>query len=118
MKQLFFYRLTLGLVFFCNMSMLSAQNKIIQQQGCVMNKIPTNWTLYISDRCPFCAKVTAFLKEHNVTVATVDAWSDPAKEQQLLEWTGRRTVPYLRMGDTGMHESDDIIARIKQEAGL
>ena len=83
-----------------------------------MKNVPTNWTLYIGQGCPYCAKVTNFLAEHNLSMNTIDVWKDKAAAEQLFEWTNRRTVPYLRMGDTGMHESNDIVERLKQKAGL
>lgn len=82
-----------------------------------MTQLPSNWTLYISPTCPFCKRVTDFLAEKNIAIAVVNAWENDDTIHALKEMAGRRTVPYLRMGDAGMHESLDIINRIAQEAG-
>lgn len=81
-------------------------------------KLPTNWTLYIGQGCPYCARVTNFLADQGASIATIDVWKDKESGEKLFEWTGRRTVPYLRMADTGMHESADIVARLAQELGV
>ena len=80
--------------------------------------LPANWTLYIGQGCPYCAKVTNFLAQHNLTLRTIDTWQDKAAAEQLYTWTERKTVPYLRMGDVGMHESSDIVQRIAEEVGI
>lgn len=87
-------------------------------KGDTMSALPANWTLYIGQGCPYCKRVTDFIEQNNLTIATVDVWKDKAASDQVYDWTQRRTVPYLRMGDNGMHESLDIIERIKKEAGL
>ena len=84
----------------------------------LMKQLPNNWVLYIGQGCPYCKKVTDFVAQHNLTLKTINVWDDQAAADQLFSWTQRRTVPYLRMGDTGMHESADIVERIKEEAAL
>lgn len=83
-----------------------------------MSQLPANWTLYISPTCPFCKRVTDFIAQHNLRINVVNAWESDETVSALKEMTGRRTVPYLRMGDSGMHESLDIIDRIAQEASI
>lgn len=83
-----------------------------------MSHLPENWILYISHKCPFCKRVTDFLADNNLSIKVVDAWQDEEQAEKLIALAGRRTVPYLWMGESGMHESLDIIERIREEAGL
>ncbi len=71
-------------------------------------------TLYIGGTCHFCARVTDFLKTHPMDITVKDVWKDEKANQELLALTkGKTQVPCLRMDDTYMHESLDIIEKLK-----
>lgn len=70
-------------------------------------------TLYIGTTCSFCARVTDYLRSNPLEIEIKDIWTDEAANQELLKLTGRSTVPCLRMGDNYMHESLDIIEKLK-----
>lgn len=72
-------------------------------------------TLYIGGTCRFCARVTDFLKSHPMDITIKDVWTDEAANQELVKLTqGSTQVPCLRMGDEYMHESMDIIEKLKE----
>ena len=70
-------------------------------------------TLYVGGSCRFCAKVLDYLKEHPLEIEIKDVWADQDANQEMLALTARTQVPCLRMGDEFMHESLDIIEKLK-----
>ncbi|MBS0289649.1 MAG: glutaredoxin [Proteobacteria bacterium] len=71
-------------------------------------------TLYIGTTCMFCAKVTDFLKSHPMEIEIKDVWADEIANQEMLTLTGGKAqVPCLRINDAYMHESLDIIEKLK-----
>ncbi len=71
-------------------------------------------TLYIGNTCGFCGRVTDFLKQNPMDITIKDVWSNEAANQELMALTGKSQVPCLKMGDDFMHESLDIIAKLKE----
>jgi glutaredoxin len=67
-------------------------------------------TLYVKTGCPYCAKVLAAGEDLDLEF-NVKNVSDEAIETELVTRGGKRQMPYLVDGDTGveMYESDDII---------
>ncbi|MBS0288195.1 MAG: glutaredoxin [Proteobacteria bacterium] len=71
-------------------------------------------TLYIGRTCHFCARVTDFLKTHPLEIEIKDVWENDAAKKEMLALTGGKTqVPCLRIDDTYMFESLDIIEKLK-----
>ncbi len=56
-----------------------------------MNKIE----IYSKDWCPFCSKAKSLLQSKQLDYAEVDITSDLAREQEMIERSGRRTVPQI-----------------------
>lgn len=69
--------------------------------------------LYQSDWCPFCRKVTSYLKSNNIEISIVDPSEDPQAAKELMDMTGRRQVPCLSIDGAPLLESDDIIQWFK-----
>ncbi|MGD9591527.1 MAG: glutaredoxin family protein [Candidatus Berkiella sp.] len=71
-------------------------------------------TLYIGTTCPYCWRVTDFLKSNSQNVTIKDVWQDEEAYQEMLALTqGKTQVPCLRIDDTYMHESLDIIEKLR-----
>ncbi len=68
-------------------------------------------TLYVRTGCPFCAKVKAFVDEHDLVIEEKNIENEHNLEE-LLTLGGKRQVPFLVDGDIKMYESDDIIAHL------
>jgi len=72
-------------------------------------------TLYIGGSCPYCARVTDYLQKNPMKIEIKDVWSDESANKELLALTGGRTqVPCLKINDSFMHESLDIIEKLKE----
>ncbi len=70
-------------------------------------------TLYIGDTCRFCARVMDFIHQNPMEITIKDVWHDKTALAELVALTGRSQVPCLRMDDAFMHESLDIIEKLK-----
>jgi glutaredoxin len=74
----------------------------------------SKYTLYIGGSCPYCARVTDYLKQNPLEIEIKDVWADDAAHQELVALTGRTQVPCLKIGKEYMHESLDIIEKLKE----
>jgi glutaredoxin len=69
--------------------------------------------LYIGDTCHFCQRVTDYLDKNPMDIEIKDVWHDEKAYQEMFALTKRTQVPCLRIGDNFMHESLDIIEKLK-----
>ena len=67
-------------------------------------------TLYFYKTCPFCIKVERFLAEKGLEISIVNLDDDMALVEELYHKTGSAQAPCLKINDSYMRESDDIIA--------
>jgi glutaredoxin len=75
-------------------------------------------SLYQTQFCPYCERVRRALARLGVSVELRDIGQSAARRRELVEATGRQTVPCLRIADEAggarwMHESADIIAYLE-----
>ncbi|MGE3319501.1 MAG: glutaredoxin family protein [Candidatus Berkiella sp.] len=70
--------------------------------------------LYIGTSCPYCMRVLDYIKKNRLQIEIKDVWSDNTAYQEMLTLTGRTQVPCLRIDDSFMHESLDIIEKLNQ----
>ena len=67
-------------------------------------------TLYMTGWCPYCQRAGALLAGKPVDVTRVDVDEDPTLRQQMIERSGRRSVPQIFFGDHHLGGCDDLIA--------
>lgn len=69
--------------------------------------------LYVSEYCPYCKKVMAFLKDNDIEFNERDI-SDIENLEKLVSLGGKDQVPFLNdtVNEVLMYESDDIITYI------
>lgn len=70
--------------------------------------------LYVGATCPYCHKVLDFAHQNGISLKVIDVWQDDAAAHQMQRLSGKTQVPCLRMGDTVMLESDDIIRKLAE----
>ncbi len=75
--------------------------------------------LYQYAGCPFCLRVRHALRRLGIEIELRDTLAEAAYRDEVLEATGRGTVPVLRIEeeDGGVHwmpESADIVAYLQQ----
>ena len=74
--------------------------------------------MYRTATCPYCERAEALLKArgvHNIETIRVDL--DPERRSEMIERTGRRTVPQIYIGATHVGGFDDL-AELDSEGRL
>ena len=67
--------------------------------------------MYATGVCPFCVRAERLLKAKGVTdIEKVRVDLEPARRQEMMERTGRRTVPQIYVGDRHVGGYDDLAA--------
>lgn len=71
----------------------------------------TKVTMYTSATCPFCANASSLLQAKGVEhIDKISVDASAADLQQMLQRTGRRTVPQIFIGDQHIGGFDDLSA--------
>ena len=67
--------------------------------------------MYRTEQCPYCHRAEALLRARGVTeIETIRIDLDPARRDEMMERTGRRTVPQIFIGTTHVGGFDDLSA--------
>ncbi len=64
--------------------------------------------VYSKDWCPYCAKAKSLLKSKNLAYDEVDVTSDYALQQEMIDRSGRRTVPQIFIRGESIGGYDDL----------
>lgn len=67
--------------------------------------------MYTTAICPFCIRADRYLRARGVAdIGTVRVDLDPARRIEMVQKTGRRTVPQIYIGDTHVGGYEDLVA--------
>ena len=67
--------------------------------------------MYSTGMCPFCVMAERLLVSRGVTaIEKIRVDLEPAKRAEMMERTGRRTVPQIYIGDTHVGGYEDLAA--------
>lgn len=67
--------------------------------------------LYATAVCPFCVRAEQLLRRKGATdIEKIRVDLDPARRAEMMERTGRRTVPQIYIGDHYVGGCDDLEA--------
>ena len=67
--------------------------------------------MYSTGVCPYCQRAEALLKARGVTaIDKVRIDLEPARRDEMVERTGRRTVPQIFIGETHVGGFDELSA--------
>lgn len=67
--------------------------------------------MYSTAVCPYCIRAEQLLKKKGVDeIEKIRIDLDPDRQQEMIERTGRRTVPQIFIGDTHVGGCDDLYA--------
>jgi glutaredoxin 3 len=66
--------------------------------------------MYVRASCPYCARACELLTQKGVLFEQIDIGEQPEKGAQMIERTGRRTVPQIFIGERHVGGSDDLDA--------
>lgn len=74
--------------------------------------------MYTSNYCPYCARAEQLLRARGVTdIEKIRIDLDPSQRDEMMQITGRRTVPQIFIGDYHVGGCDDLHA-LDQKGGL
>jgi len=66
-------------------------------------------TMYSTAVCPYCVRAERLLQSKGVSdIEKVRVDLDPARRQEMMDKTGRRTVPQIWIGDRHVGGFDDL----------
>jgi glutaredoxin 3 len=67
-------------------------------------------TMYSSPFCGYCAAAKRLLDQKGVVYDEIDVVFDPDSRKQMIERSGRKTVPQIFIGETHVGGFDDLSA--------
>jgi glutaredoxin 3 len=67
--------------------------------------------MYSTGYCPYCSRAEMLLKQRGVTeIEKIRIDVEPQRRDEMIERTGRRTVPQIFIDDTHVGGFDDLAA--------
>jgi len=77
-----------------------------------------DYSLYQFNACPFCIKVRRAMRRLNLPIELKNVNIDQDLKKELIAQGGSSKVPCLKIKDTWMYESDDIIKYLENKFPL
>jgi glutaredoxin 3 len=68
-------------------------------------------TMYATGMCPYCVHAERLLRAKGIAeIAKVRVDLEPARKLEMMQRTGRRTVPQIYVGELHVGGYDDLVA--------
>ena len=64
--------------------------------------------MYTTRFCPYCMRAKSLLEAKNVAFTDIDVDADPGRRLEMMERSGRRTVPQIWIGEQHIGGFDDM----------
>jgi len=64
--------------------------------------------MYTGGFCPYCARARALLERKGVEWTEIDVEADSSKRAEMMERSGRRSVPQIFIGEVHVGGSDEL----------
>jgi glutaredoxin 3 len=64
--------------------------------------------IYTTPICPYCARAKALLSRKGVEFEEVDVYMDAAARKEMMDRSGRRTVPQIFIDERHIGGCDDL----------
>ena len=74
-----------------------------------MNKI------YTTQTCPWCQRAKVLLDKEGIAFEEVDVTTDVALQQEMIEKSGRQSVPQIFFGETHIGGYDDLVSYLEKQ---
>lgn len=65
-------------------------------------------TMYATGWCPYCSRARSLLERKGVQWTEVDIEAEPGRRAEMMQKSGRRTVPQIFIGEKHVGGSDDL----------
>ena len=66
--------------------------------------------MYTTTTCPYCSQAKGLLRSKGVVWEEINLDDDPERRDEMIERSGRRTVPQIWIGETHVGGCDDLFA--------
>jgi glutaredoxin 3 len=66
--------------------------------------------IYLTGWCPYCQRAKQLLGRKDLAFTEIDVEDDPALRTEMIEKSGRRTVPQIFIGARHVGGCDDLFA--------
>jgi len=73
--------------------------------------------MYCTAACPFCQAAERLLKEKGVAIDKIRVDLEPARRGEMMQKSGRRTVPQIWIGERHIGGCDDLY-HLERQGGL
>lgn len=67
-------------------------------------------TMYTTAWCPYCKRAEALLRSKGTPIDLIDVDAEPARRQEMMQRSGRRTVPQIFIDEKHIGGCDDLHA--------
>ena len=67
-------------------------------------------TMYATSTCPYCQRAEALLTSKGVKIDKILVDAEPARKDEMIQRSGRRTVPQIFIGARHVGGCDDLHA--------
>ena len=64
--------------------------------------------MYTTPFCPYCMRAKSLLEGKSVAFTDIDVDADPGRRLEMMERSGRRTVPQIWIGEQHIGGFDDM----------
>ncbi len=72
-----------------------------------------NVVIYTTEVCPYCVRAKQLLDRKGMSYIEIRVDLDPAKRDEMIAKSGRRTVPQIFIGDQHIGGCDDLHVFLK-----
>ena len=79
-----------------------------------MEKAGARVLMYATAACPFCQSAERLLLAKGVTIEKIRVDLEPARRGEMMQKSGRRTVPQIWIGERHIGGCDDLYALDRQ----
>lgn len=66
--------------------------------------------LYTTPWCPFCVRARQLLEQKGLVYENIDVSGDPDRKREMMERSGRHTVPQIWINDEHVGGCDELFA--------
>ncbi|MGA2776056.1 MAG: glutaredoxin 3 [Steroidobacteraceae bacterium] len=71
---------------------------------------PPGITIYSTGWCPYCERAKNLLEQKNLAFTEINVEDDPKFRDEMVERSGRRSVPQIFFGEKHIGGCDDLFA--------
>lgn len=71
--------------------------------------------VYSTQYCPWCQRAKVLLDKHGIAYTEVDVTEDRELQKEMIERSGRQTVPQIFFGDEHIGGFDDLVQYLQTE---